>query len=172
MQPDGTRRSNETARAESDGAFGYFALACAITWLLAIPAARAWMRHEPPPPFAVACAGLSAFGPLLSVLAVAGPRRQLRDVFGRWRTNPAWVALALVSAPVVHAVATALYVATGGSPDQWSHPPVTPDQVAALVVFPLGEEFGWRGFAQPRMTRRYGLVKGSLVVGTVWVCGT
>jgi len=62
----------------------------------------------------------------------------------------------------------ALYVAIGGHPAQWFHPPVTSEQVAALVVFPLGEEFGWRGFAQPRMARRHGPVKGSLLVGLAW----
>ncbi len=36
------------------------------------------------------------------------------------------------------------------------------------MVFPLGEEFGWRGFAHPRMVGRYGLVRGALIVGVVW----
>ena len=50
----------------------FFAPACAITWVLAAPAALAWMQHQAPPPFALACAGLSAFGPLLAALAIAG----------------------------------------------------------------------------------------------------
>ena len=143
-------------------------LACGVTWILAVPAALAWTRHETPSPWAVACAGLSAFGPMLAALAVAGPRGQLGDVFGRWRTSPAWVVAALLAPPAVHALATALYVAVGGHPGQWFHPPATAEQVAALVVFPIGEEFGWRGFAHPRMVRRHGLVKGSLAVGAVW----
>jgi len=40
--------------------------------------------------------------------------------------------------------------------------------VAALVVFPLGEEFGWRGFAHPRMVSRHGVVRGALAVGVGW----
>jgi membrane protease YdiL (CAAX protease family) len=172
MQPHwmGRRRDAPQAVAGTgvDGTYGFFALACALTWVLAVPAARAWMRHEAPPPYAVACAGLSAFGPLLAVLAVAGPRMELREVFGRWRANPAWIALALFTPLAVHALATALYVAIGGHPAQWFHPPVTPEQVAALVVFPIGEEFGWRGFAHPRMAERHGLVKGSLILGAVW----
>ncbi len=162
---DGTPAAPETG---GDGTYGFFALAWAWTWLLAAPAARAWMQHRAPPPSAIACAGLSAFGPLLAALAVAGPRRQLREVFGRWRTNPAWIVMALFTPAAVHALATALYVAIGGHPAQWFHPPVTSEQVAALVVFPLGEEFGWRGFAQPRMARRHGPVKGSLLVGLAW----
>jgi uncharacterized protein len=152
----------------TDGVSLFFALACAITWTLASPAALAWMHHQSPAPLAVAAAGLSAFGPLLAALVVAGRRRQLRQVFGRWRTRPAWVLVALVAAPLVHLIATALFVATGGHPDRWFHPPDTPEAVAALVVFPLGEEFGWRGFAHPRMVSRHGAVRGALIVGVVW----
>jgi membrane protease YdiL (CAAX protease family) len=51
---------------------------------------------------------------------------------------------------------------------RWFHPPEGPERVAALVVFPLGEEFGWRGFAHPRMVRLFGPVKGSLLLGVAW----
>jgi membrane protease YdiL (CAAX protease family) len=146
----------------------YSALACALTWTLAAPVALAWMHHRAPPPYAVGFAGLSAFGPLLAVLVVAGRRRQLGQVFGRWRTHPAWVLVALLAPAAVHAVATALFVAIGGHPDRWFHPPATPETVAALVVFPLGEEFGWRGFAHPRFAEQLGLVRGSLVLGAIW----
>ncbi len=160
--------SQSTSEPRIAQAYAFFALACGITWLLAVPAALAWTRREMPPPYAVACAGLSAFGPTLAALAIAGSRGQLGDVFGRWRTNPAWVIAALLAPFVVHALATALYVAIGGHPAHWFHPPDAPERVAALVVFPLGEEFGWRGFAHSRMTRRYGLVPGSLLVGIGW----
>jgi membrane protease YdiL (CAAX protease family) len=150
------------------GVYPFFVLACAITWTMAAPAALAWMHHQLPSPLAVAGAGLSAFGPFLAALAVAGRQGQLRQVFGRWRTRPAWVLLALLAAPLVHLVATALFVALGGHPDSWFHPPNSPEAVAALVVFPLGEEFGWRGFAHPRMVERHGVIRGALVVGVVW----
>jgi CAAX protease family protein len=160
--------STAGAAPGTDGVYLYFALACAITWTMAWPAALAWMHHQSPGPLAVAGAGLSAFGPLLAALAVAGRQRQLRQLFGRWRTRPAWVLLALLAAPLVHLVATALFVAMGGHPDSWFHPPNSPQAVAALVVFPLGEEFGWRGFAHPRMAQRHGVVRGALIVGVVW----
>jgi membrane protease YdiL (CAAX protease family) len=169
MEAESMPRPNRAPAGNgAEGAWTYFALACGVTWILAVPAALAWTRHETPSPPAVACAGLSAFGPTLAALAVAGTRGQLRDAFGRWRTSLAWVVAAVLAAPAVHALATALYIAIGGHPEQWFHPPVTAEQVAALGVFPVGEEFGWRGFAHPRMARRYGLAKGSLVVGAVW----
>ena len=152
----------------SDGVSLFFVLACAITWTMASAAALAWMHHQSPSALAVAGAGLSAFGPLLAALVVAGRQRQLRQGFGRWRTRPAWVLLAFLAAPLVHLIATALFVAIGGHPDRWFHPPNGPEAFAALVVFPLGEEFGWRGFAHPRMASRYGVVRGALGVGVVW----
>jgi membrane protease YdiL (CAAX protease family) len=160
--------SNVGPTSRTDGVYLYFVLACAITWTMAAPAAVAWTHHRSPAPLAVACAGLSAFGPLLAALMIAGRQRQLGQVFGRWRTRPAWVLTALLAAPLVHLIATALFVAIGGHPDRWFHPPNTPEAVAALVVFPLGEEFGWRGFAYPRMVNRYGVVCGALAVGVVW----
>jgi len=126
------------------------------------------MRGQTPTPGAVTCAGLSAFGPLLATLAVAGPRRQLGQVFGRWRTAPAWVLLAFGVPIGVHAAVRLICVGVGGHLVHWLDTPATPEALAALVVFPLGEEFGWRGFAHPRLSARFGLVRGSLILGTLW----
>jgi membrane protease YdiL (CAAX protease family) len=168
-----TRRTfteSTTASAHEQGmgrVYLYCALACATTWLLAAPLAMEWSGHRPQSAFAVACAGFSAFGPLFAVLAVA-TRAERRDVFRRWRAAPKWIVLALLSPVAIHLAATALFVAFGGQPARWLHPPAGPEALAALVVFPLGEEFGWRGFAYPRLADRFGVVKGSLILGLVW----
>ncbi|MDB4973408.1 MAG: hypothetical protein JWN48_1749 [Myxococcaceae bacterium] len=151
-----------------DGLVPYFMLACATTWSLALPAALAWSRGEAPGPLAVASIGLSAFGPLIATLLIARPRGRLREVFGRWRTGPSWVLLALLAPMAIHLTATLLFVALGGQPESWLHWPGTAEHVGALVVFPLGEEFGWRGFAHAPMVRRFGPVKGSLLLGLGW----
>jgi membrane protease YdiL (CAAX protease family) len=59
-------------------------------------------------------------------------------------------------------------VALGGHPAQWFYLPERPEHVAAMVFFSLGEEFGWRGFAYPRIAERHGPVIGSLILGAVW----
>jgi membrane protease YdiL (CAAX protease family) len=159
-------QSNE--RTSSDGFFAYFLIACGLTWILAAPLVASWMHREAPPTHAVAGAGLSAFGPLVAALVIAGRQKRLGDVFGLWRTNPVWIAIALFTPMAAHLLATALSFLIGGKPTQWFHPPQTSEQIAALVVFSLGEEFGWRGFAHPRVMARYGLVKGSLVLGAAW----
>jgi membrane protease YdiL (CAAX protease family) len=158
--------SSETAR--STRTFGFFLLAWAITWLLAFPTALFWMRHETPPAYAIAGAGLSAFGPLFAALLFSRSSAGRGPLFERFRASPVLVMGALATPFVIHLIATALYAAFGGQSSAWIHPPSTPEQLAALVVFPLGEEFGWRGFAHPRLVARYGLVKGSLLLGLGW----
>ena len=37
-----------------------------------------------------------------------------------------------------------------------------------MLAGSIGEEFGWRGFAQPRLQRRYGALAASVMVGLVW----
>ena len=74
----------------------------------------------------------------------------------------------MVSPAAIHLTATAIYAALGGHPGAWFHPPMGAEQLAALVVFPIGEEFGWRGFAQGRMVSRFGAVWGSLLLGAGW----
>lgn len=148
--------------------YPFFALACAITWACDVPWVLASIRHVPPPPQAVMLTGLGALGPTLAALAIGAWRRELRDVFGRWRTRPVWILVGLLLPYPLHIAANLIEVALGGHPAHWFYPPTEPERIAALVMFPLGEEFGWRGFAHPRLARRHGPVVGSLILGVFW----
>ncbi|MFO0756360.1 MAG: CPBP family intramembrane glutamic endopeptidase [Byssovorax sp.] len=153
------------------GILPFFALAFAITWALDVPWALACIRHETPPPYAMALTGLGAFGPTLAALLVAAPRRELREVFGRWRMGPGWPLLILLALGLqfpLHIIANLIEVALGGHPAHWFYPPIEPERITAAIVFPLGEEFGWRGFAYPRLADRYGPVLGSILLGQGW----
>ncbi len=157
-----------SARAPSDGLVAFSLLACGLTWGLAAPMAFAWIRHVEPPGYALSCAGLSAFGPLIAAAIVSAQQGRLRETFGRWRAPVPWVLLALFCPMLVHLVALGLAAAFGASPERYLHPPQKPEQMAALLVFPFGEELGWRGFAYPRFVARLGLVRGALGVGVLW----
>jgi membrane protease YdiL (CAAX protease family) len=146
----------------------YFVLACALSWSLSVPLMLAWGTHVTPPPYALPMMGFGAFGPLLAAWIVGARTHTLRDIFGHWRTNPAWIVVALFAPMAIHLPATVIEVMLGGRPAQWIYPPVKPEQVAALVVFSFGEEFGWRGLAYPRLAARMGAVRAALIVGVVW----
>ena len=146
----------------------YYALACVITWTCSLPCASAWLRGEQPGGAAVALAGVSALGPLIAAFALAWRHRELSAVFGRWRTPLVWPVLALLVPLGLRWLAAALTALSGAELSQWTYPPVEPARVAALFVLPLGEEFGWRGFAYPRLEKRYGPVLGSVILGLMW----
>jgi uncharacterized protein len=162
-----TLREPQPDAGRSD-AYLFLALACAITWVLDFPLAFAWATHREPAPYAMPMVGLGAWGPTLAAFVIAARRHQLRGVFGRWRTNPIWIAVGLFVPLAVQFPPTLIEVLLGGQPAHWFYPPVRPEHFAALVMFSFGEEFGWRGFAYPRLEQRHGPVVGSLILGSVW----
>ena len=155
-------------QASRNDVLPFFALACGITWTLDLPLALAWATNATPPAYAMTMVGLGALGPALAAFVIAARRRELDRVFGRWRTNPIWIVVGLFVPLAVHLPATLIEVALGGQPAHWFYPPVRPEHFGALVMFPLGEELGWRGFAYPRLAERHGPVVGSLILGAVW----
>jgi membrane protease YdiL (CAAX protease family) len=159
---------DDGVRARRNDVYIFFGLACGITWALDLPLALAWAANTTPPSYAMPMVGLGALGPSLGAFILAARRGELRDVFGRWRTPPIWIVLGLMLPMLVQLPATVIEVALGGHPAHWLYPPVRPEHFAALVMFPLGEEFGWRGFAYPRLAQRHGPVVGSLILGAVW----
>lgn len=125
--------------------------------------------HAQPPAYAMPLMGLGAWGPTLAAVIVAAPRSAVRAVFRRWETRPSWVIVALCVSPIaLHLPATLIEVALGGQPAQWFYPPLEPERIAGLVMFSLGEEFGWRGYAYPRVVHAHGPVVGNLLLGSVW----
>jgi membrane protease YdiL (CAAX protease family) len=118
---------------------------------------------------------LGAFGPLIG--AVLASRREgggagVRAIFASlrvWRVNPVWYGVALFGLGAIYVAGTATYRLFGGQDaGQWLYPPENAAHLAALILFPIAEEPGWRGFAQPRLQERYGALRASLLIGVVW----
>lgn len=121
---------------------------------------------------------LGTSGPTLAALLLwlAGRRRPRgpgRAVVSRvWMWAPAAVVLGVL--PSV--VAAVLTPALGGPPFDPSVPGrivgetggLLAVSVMVLLAGPLAEEFGWRGYAQPRLQRRFGPIATSVVLGVGW----
>lgn len=157
----------------------YFALAYGLAWLVEIPFLQ---LSTVPAPLSLQ---LAAFlgppcGPALAAFLVvgaaegkAGVLRLLRG-YTIWRVGVRWYAFALLGIPLI-IVAGAL-VLPGVLPSVSAHAPVTTivsHYLVALLIFgviggPFLEEFGWRGFALPRLQCRYGPLLASLLLGVFW----
>lgn len=107
--------------------------------------------------------------------AVEGRKGGVRELLGRfliWRVGIQWWAFVLLF-PIIPAVA-ALYLFNlfGGPAVDWSQlqpvSSVVPMIVMLTIFAGMGEEFGWRGFALPRLQARHSALVSSIIVGAIW----
>jgi uncharacterized protein len=118
-------------------------------------------------------------GPLLAGILLTSliyGRAGLREFFARllrWRVGARWYVVALLTAPLL---ATAVPLALSLFSREFLPAIFTTDDlaapllsgIAAGLMVGLFEEFGWTGFAIPRMRQRYGVLTTGLVVGVLW----
>lgn len=100
----------------------------------------------------------------------------LLDQLRRWKVPVRWYAVALVG-PLVIALVATLSVAVVDSapvatiPERWVEAPALATLAALLgpmIAGAVGEEPGWRGFAQPVLQRRASALVAAVVVGVIW----
>jgi len=154
----------------------FFAVAFAWSWTcwLLVPAIKAQSALA-----AGVLSCLGGFGPGVAAVAVvgyAGGRAALRAWFGRclqWRIGWRWFALAFFLPLALMGLAAVMHVALGGtlgSSPAAGHLPLAAANLVLILLLggPLGEEFGWRGYALPALQTRYGWRVSSLILGAVW----
>jgi len=106
---------------------------------------------------------------------VDGRKGGVRELLGRfliWRVGLWWWAFVLLF-PVIPAVATLyLYHLFDGPAVDWSQLKslynVVPMILFLTIAAGMGEEFGWRGFALPRLQARHNALVSSLIIGVCW----
>jgi membrane protease YdiL (CAAX protease family) len=122
---------------------------------------------------------LAVYGPSIAAILVtvftrgrAGVTDLLRKL-GQWRFSPVWYLVVLVGVPLAAIAAGHLGEYALGI-DPAPHLSAIPGwlKVLPIALFldpgPLGEELGWRGFALPRMVRRWGAPVASMLLGLIW----
>lgn len=80
-----------------------------------------------------------------------------------------WMVLVLV--PLFVTGALLLIEVSKGSIIQWSNfklSYIAPLVLINLIMGPLGEELGWRGFLYPTLKSSYGWMASALIVGVIW----
>jgi uncharacterized protein len=127
-----------------------------------------------PPEFAQLGALSSSVAGII-LAAVEGRKGGVRELLGRaliWRVGIKWWVVALVSLGPLIVGGLYLRSLLGGSTVDWSGlGPLTsiPLLLVILVIFAgFGEEFGWRGFALPRLQARYSALGSTLIISIFW----
>lgn len=159
----------------------FFVLAYAFTWL-------GWL------PFVLSQSGLgllpihSDFLPLLGefgptaagfiMVALTAGKPGARDLLRRtlqWRVNWLWYVFIFAGVPAVSLLSFLVLPGVAATLPALSVPFVVQfallfaqSVIIASLTQALGEEPGWRGFALPRLQRRYGPVLGTLILGPLW----
>ena len=170
-----TRMTSAIRRAPL-ASFGEFAYAISWAWAFSLVAAGVvvkkgvgWPTHFP----ALLGPGLAA----IVVTALVCGRIGVRDLLARmvrWRMPVRWWAAALSPAAYL-GVALVVASAAGKLPrgsdfgrySGLSAIGVVPVCVI-VILFALGEETGWRGFALPILQRRHGALAASLLITPIW----
>lgn len=150
----------------------YFVLAFAITWALQLPALLAHEGViEGPPERYMALVGLGAFGLMAAAMVAARVEGSGLAALFRplriWRVGVQWYLAALLLPGGIFVLAAAAWNALGHD-EPLFYLPDNAAFVAAAIVFPFGEEIGWRGFALPRLTTRVGPLAASAIIGVLW----
>lgn len=172
------RKTDDEDSVVGGGVVAWVILLFGLTGLGALSFILAGVDPSAPPPLFVIAVVLIGYAPSLAALGsvgfvtgAGGVRALVRQV-GTWHVGIGWYVVALVGPLVLVLVANGIYVALGGvPPHQW----VVIPSASALAAFigpllagSLGEEIGWRGFAQPRLQKRYGALWASVIVGILW----
>lgn len=162
--------------------WSFFLLAYAFSWIFWIPEALAANGFSLPSglkDFLASPFNLAAFGPLLAALVLTlvndgwkGVGTLLkRGLDARFKKT--WLLAILFLPLLIFAGAILLSIRLGATPldlSVLSNPPyfTVAFVVILLTAGPLQEEFGWRGYALPRLQTRFNALTSGLILGVFW----
>jgi hypothetical protein len=158
----------------------FFFLTYAVTWTSFITVVS--LSHRAASPALSVLRGLllllGTFAPslvALGVTACAEGRPSVRALLRRivqWPVGARWYLFAIAYLPAIKlCVALVHHVLTGSWPrfgtESWY---IILVAIAISTPVQAGEEVGWRGYALPRLARRFGFARASIILGLIWSC--
>lgn len=172
-----SRKNSKTAsypHQHPDSSVGlFFFLAYLFTWSfhIAIPVnGLAFSFDITNPAMLLYLMGL--LGPLASALCLTarfegwtGVKRLLKGAL-LWRFNPIWYLFAIFIVAFLRFVSIGLHINAIPLPSQWMSFGLF--FIIGQLWVVIGEEYGWRGFALPRLQKQIGSLGASLVIGLFW----
>jgi membrane protease YdiL (CAAX protease family) len=174
----GMQSPNRVVRTYS---WQFFAIALGLSWLFWIPAVLTGQDVLTFPVVLLLVLGgvgpaLGAFLLLYRTQDVAGRRDYWHRLAGFRRISARWYAVILLAVPLLTGLGLLMDVLTGGRVPSFdaaarflSRPlTILPFAASTLIVGPLPEELGWRGYALGQLQARWTALKSSLVLGLLW----
>ena len=178
---DGQRDSMQSTNIRTTNTLTiYLLLTFGGAWLVWSPLLVAGYLHLTLPVPSIVIITLGSFAPSAAALFLTwryAGGTELRRFLGRaliWRVSPIWYVIAIAGPALIMLLAMGGHVLLGGTaPDyvpfgaRWLIVAVN-FVLVLLIGGPLGEEFGWRGFALPRLEAGFNPPWDSLILGIIW----
>lgn len=141
----------------------FFALAFAFTW-----AVECWMivAHAP-----IQFIILASCGPTVAALLtqrIADGNYRAFRLHGTWPRTVGATALGVILVVAAYVIFPAAAVADAGKLHWSALASTSVYNASTLLGGPLFEEPGWRGYALPRLQRRFSPIAASLLLGVLW----
>ena len=150
----------------------FYALLLCLSWPYLVLTAEAGRVPSRMLPLILVGPSVCAFLVAYAARGGAGVRALARRAL-LWRARWWIYALILVGLPLcflgaAYAVAALLFPGQAGPPSTAAWINAAVNATLIFVFAGLGEEFGWRGLALPRLQRRHGPLVASALVGLMW----
>lgn len=163
-------------QSDTRSLFGFFLITFAITWPCF--SAVAVLSATMPAPLRIALLFFGIFAPSLVALALtsrAEGSAGVIDLLSRliqWRVAARWYVFAVAYMATIKLTVALLHRGITGVWPRFGNEPwyliVAATVFSTVVGGQAGEEIGWRGYALPRLARRFGYAGASVLLGVIW----
>ena len=165
-------------KSPKKGTILFFIIAFGWMWLINLPrvlAAFGWL--ELPAPLSALMGYLALFGPGAAAFVMTGIRSGKPGIKSLWRSGwqlhfeKKWLAPAIFLVPLA-GLLTWLILSLVQVPIEWQYgaPPamIVPIGLLIWLLNAYPEEYGWRGYALPRLLEKFSPITASLILGIAW----